>query len=68
MLAWCSTLHYGALCAIPREHSAIRLTFIKLPYVLKTLVLSNAEWPLKTGFTVHVLNVFYQTIRKDPIA
>ena len=36
----------------PREHSAIFLTFIKLPFVFKTFVLSLFEWPLKTGFTV----------------
>ena len=34
------------------EHSAILLTFIKLPFAFKTLVLSIFEWPLKTGFTV----------------
>ena len=34
------------------EHSAIRSTFIKLPFVFKTFVLSIFEWPLKTGFTV----------------
>ena len=34
------------------EHSAILLTFIKLPFVFKTFVLSIFEWPLKTGFTV----------------
>ena len=28
------------------------LTFIKLPFVFKTFVLSIFEWPLKTGFTV----------------
>ena len=37
---------------VPREHSAIRSTFIKLPFVFKTFVLSIFEWPLKTGFTV----------------
>ena len=36
----------------PREHSAIILTSIKLPFVFKTFVLSVFEWPLKTGFTV----------------
>ena len=36
----------------PREHSAILSTFIKLPFVFKTIVLSIFEWPLKTGFTV----------------
>ena len=35
------------------EHSAIRLTFIKLPFSLKTFVLSIFKWLLKTGFTVH---------------
>ena len=34
------------------EHSAILLTFIKLPFATKTFVLSIFEWPLKTGFTV----------------
>ena len=33
------------------EHSAILPTFIKLPYVFKTFVLSIFEWQLKTGFT-----------------
>ena len=36
----------------PREHSAILSTFIKLPFVFKTFVLSFLKWPLKTGFTV----------------
>ena len=35
------------------EHSAILLTFIKLPFVMKTFVLTVFEWQLKTGFTVH---------------
>ena len=34
------------------EHSAILLTFIKLPFVIKIFLLSIFEWPLKTGFTV----------------
>ena len=34
------------------EHSAILLTFIKLPLVINIFVLSIFEWPLKTGFTV----------------
>ena len=38
----------------PREHSAILSTFIKLPFVFKTSVLSIFERPLKTGFTVWV--------------
>ena len=36
------------------EHSAILLTFIKLRFVIKISVMSIFEWPLKTGFTVHV--------------
>ena len=34
------------------EHSAIPSTCIKLPFVIKTFVLSIFEWPFKTGFTV----------------
>ena len=37
-----------------REHSAILLTFIKLPFVNKTFVLSIFEWQFYTGFTVCV--------------
>ena len=33
------------------EHSAILLTFIKLPFVIKIFILSIFEWPLQTGFT-----------------
>ena len=41
-------------CRMPQgEHSAILSTFIQLPFVIKTFVLSIIEWPLKTGFTVH---------------
>ena len=36
----------------PREHSAILSTYIKLPFVVKTFVLSIFQWPLQTGFTV----------------
>ena len=35
-----------------RGHSAILLTFIKLPFVVKTFVLSFYEWLFYTGFTV----------------
>ena len=35
------------------EHSAILLTFIKLPFVIKVFVLSIFEWQLKTGFTIY---------------
>ena len=34
------------------EFSAILLTFIKLPFVIKIFVLSIFEWPFYTGFTV----------------
>ena len=36
------------------EHSAILLTFINLPFVIKIFVLSIFEWPFDTGFTVLV--------------
>ena len=39
---------------LQREHSAILSTFIKLPFVIKTFVLSIFEWPFYTGFTVHL--------------
>ena len=34
------------------EHSAILSTFIKLPFVIKTFVLSIFEWLFMTGFTL----------------
>ena len=37
---------------LPLEHSAILSTFIKLPFSIKTFVLSIFKWLLKTGFTV----------------
>ena len=37
---------------LPLEHSAILLSFIKLPFVIKMFVLSIFEWPFYTGFTV----------------
>ena len=37
-----------------RMHSAILLTFIKLPFAIKTFVLSIFEWLLKTGFNVYL--------------
>ena len=37
----------------PGEHSAILSTFIKLPFVIKIVVLSIFEWSLQTGFTVY---------------
>ena len=44
------------------EHSAILLTFIKLPFVIKIFVLSIFEWPFYAGFTVlsnHKMRHFY---------
>ena len=38
------------------EHSVILLPIIKLPFVIKTFVLSIFEWLLKTGFTVLYVN------------
>ena len=35
------------------EHSAILVTFIKLPIVIKIFILSFFEWPLYKGFTVY---------------
>ena len=37
------------------EHSAILLTFIKLPFVIKIFVLPIFDWPFYTGFTVFVV-------------
>ena len=37
---------------LQREHSAILLILIKLPLVIKTIVLSTFEWQFYTGFTV----------------
>ena len=52
----------------PREHSAILSTFIKLPFVFKTFILSIFEWPFKTGFTIlqwiHRLNVKLWILRQ----
>ena len=42
---------------LPLEHSAILLTFIKLPFASKVFVLSIFEWLLKTGYTVYPSNI-----------
>ena len=39
-----------------RKHSAVLLTFIKPPFVIKTFVLSIFEWLLYTGFTVQLFS------------
>ena len=41
----------------PREHSAILSTFIKLPFIFKTFVLSIFELPFKMGFTAFYLPI-----------
>ena len=41
---------------LQREHSAILLTCVKLPFVFKTFVLSIFERPLKAGFTVQIMD------------
>ena len=38
---------------LQRKHSAILSTFIKLPFVIKIIVLSIFESPFYTGFSVH---------------
>ena len=43
-----------AECSKSKEHSAILLTFIKLPFVIKIFVLFIFEWPFYIGFTVYV--------------
>ena len=43
---------------LPLEHSAILLTFIMLPFVVKTFVLSFLEWLFYTGFTAHSISPF----------
>ena len=44
---------------LQREHSAILSTFVKLPFVVKTFVLSFFEWPFYTGFTVTLKSLVY---------
>ena len=39
------------------EHSAILLTFIKQPFVIKIFDMSIFEWPFKTGFTELLLTL-----------
>ena len=43
---------------LQREHSSILLTFIKLPVVIKTFVLSIFEWLFYTGFTVILSDIY----------
>ena len=46
------------------DRSAILLTFIKLPFSIKTFVFSIFKWPLKTGFTVHASHFTDKTIKE----
>ena len=41
---------------LQREHSAILLTFIKLPVVIMVFVLPNFEWTFYTGLLYFVSN------------
>ena len=50
------------LMQVKREHSAILSTFIKLPVVIKTFVLSIFQWLFYTGFTV--LNVSHEPVHE----
>ena len=45
---------------LQREHSAILSTFIKLPVVIKTFVLSIFEWPFYTGSGSFYTNGLYR--------
>ena len=45
---------------LQREHSAILLTFIKVPFVIKTFVLSIFEWPFYADL-MYVLIPWYIT-------
>ena len=36
------------------EHSEVLLAFITIPHGFQAFVLSIFDWPLKTGFTVHL--------------
>ena len=49
---------------IQAEHSAIPLTFINLPFVIKIFVLSIFEWPFCTGFKV---KIYSKTCIKWPL-
>ena len=50
------------------EHSAILLTFNKLPLVIRIFVLSIFEWPFYTGFTEEIeINIIFLSFRKSYI-
>ena len=45
---------------LPLEHSAILSTFIKLPFTIKTLVMSIFKWLLKTPLLYFINVHFYE--------
>ena len=47
------------------EHSAIHLTCIKLPSVLKSFVLSIFEWTIKAGFPVYPNRCYNEVCYKE---
>ena len=47
---------------LQRKHSAILLSCIKLPIVIKIFVLFIFEWPFYTGFTVTLLSPFRHVV------
>ena len=44
------------------DYSAILLTFIKLPFVIRIFVISIFECPFYTGFTAHVFSFCFDEI------
>ena len=50
------------------EDSAILLTLIKLPFVIKIFVLPIFEWLFYTGFTVYGLVPERQILMKQPLS
>ena len=52
---------------MPREHSAILSTFIKLPFGIEMFVLSIFEWPLKICFTVFILLASHAHDQEDSV-
>ena len=57
----CFMTHYAeaSILSIIRGASTILSTFIKLPFVIKTFVLSIFEWLFYTGFTVQYNMILY---------
>ena len=49
------------------KHSAILSTFIKVPFVIKIIVLSIFEWPFYTGLTVHSYVIICGLFSKLPL-